>query len=69
MEEPSIGSSSGASKGDIIVALKFAPAPTADGASGRSGRRVRGILMVLIKEAKHLSVPKGSANVDPFCKW
>ena len=63
-------------RGEIIVALKFVPGPSA--ASGPSSssssssdprRKVRGILMVLLKEAKNLAPAKGSANADPFCKW
>lgn len=69
-------------RGEIIVAMKFVPPPSAatasksartgSGGSGgsSSSRRARGMLMVLIKEAKNL-VPatKVQSNADPFCKW
>jgi synaptotagmin-like protein len=50
------------SRGDIIVALKYIPADTL-----RSKKR-KGMLMILIKEAKNLPVPKGTTLPDPFCK-
>jgi len=53
------------SKGDIIVALKYVPGET-NGA--RKSSRKRGTLMILIKEAKNLPVPKGTTLPDPYCK-
>lgn len=60
----------GAYRGEIIIALKFVPS-TSDlkSKSSRQVRKTRGMLMVLIKEAKNLVPLKGSANTDPFCKW
>ncbi len=71
-------SSGGSYRGEIVVALKFVPPPSAGkhrsgsnpGGGSSSSRRARGMLMVLIKEAKNL-VPaaRGAATADPFCKW
>jgi len=52
------------SKGDIIVALKYVPG---DPAYGRNKRK-KGTLMILLKEAKNLPVPKGTTLPDPYCK-
>ena len=54
------------SKGDIIVALKYVPG---DAASSRKNSRKKGTLMILLKEAKNLPVPKGTTLPDPYCKW
>lgn len=52
------------SKGDIIVALKYVPSE----ASPKHSKKKRGTLMILIKEAKNLPVPKGTTLPDPYCK-
>merc|ERR1712025_1320133 len=44
------------SRGDIIVALKYVPSESI----GRHGINKKGTLMILIKEAKNLPVPKGT---------
>ena len=53
------------SKGDIIVALKYVPSE----ASNKHSKKKKGTLMILIKEAKNLPVPKGTTLPDPYCKW
>lgn len=60
--EPPEDESQSNSKGDIIVALKYIPAD-----NSRTKKR-KGMLMILIKEAKNLPVPKGTTLPDPFCK-
>merc|ERR1719420_2238340 len=54
------------SRGDIIVALKYVPSES----SGRHGinKKKKGMLMILVKEAKNLPVPKGTQLPDPYCK-
>lgn len=52
------------SKGDIIVALKYVPSE----ASPKHSKKKKGTLMILIKEAKNLPVPKGTTLPDPYCK-
>jgi len=52
-------------RGDVIVALKYTPP---DGSLGRKGRKQRGRLHVLIKEAKNLAPVRASGSADPFCK-
>ena len=54
------------SRGDIIVALKYVPS---DCSPSKSSKRRKGTLMILIKEAKNLPVPKGTTLPDPYCKW
>ena len=75
---PLTSSANSGYRGEIIVALKFVPPPkvrssTSDSTtagSHSSNRRARGMLMVLVKEAKNLvPVARGAANADPFCKW
>ena len=74
---PLTSSANSGYRGEIIVALKFVPPPkvrssTSDSttASHSGNRRARGMLMVLVKEAKNLvPVARGAANADPFCKW
>lgn len=60
-------------RGDIIIALKFVPPPSSSlptaKSQSRSNRKAKGMLMVLVKEAKNLVPAKGSTNTDPFCKW
>ena len=59
-------------RGDVIIALKFVPPPTTDSKRSeatRSNRKAKGMLMVLVKEAKNLVPAKGSTTADPFCKW
>ena len=52
------------SRGDLILALKYVPAE-----QGRKDRRKKGgTLMLLVKEAKNLPVPK-HVLPDPYCKW
>ena len=63
--EPPEDESVSHSKGDIIVALKYVPG---DASSGRKSSRKKGTLMILIKEAKNLPVPKGTTLPDPYCK-
>ncbi|XP_057663088.1 uncharacterized protein LOC130898064 isoform X6 [Diorhabda carinulata] len=52
-------------KGDIIVCLKFVPP---DMTIQKKGKRSRGALHVLIKEAKSLTAVKANGTSDPFCK-
>ena len=63
----------GSYRGEIIVALKFAPAQTRSSSSSSAAktnpRKAKGTILVLIKEAKNLVPAKGSSNTDPFCKW
>ena len=77
---PLTSSANSGYRGEIIVALKFVPPPkvrssTSDsaataGSHSSNNRRARGMLMVLVKEAKNLvPVARGAANADPFCKW
>ena len=71
---PLTSSANSGYRGEIIVALKFVPPPkvrpTSDTTTHSSNRRARGMLMVLVKEAKNLvPVARGAANADPFCKW
>lgn len=54
-----------ANKGDIIVCLKFVPP---DMSLHKKGKRSRGALHVLIKEAKSLTAVKANGTSDPFCK-
>lgn len=82
-EAPSdeMSSSSSHYRGEIIVAMKFVTNPSLDGSSSsamvgsgsmvakKNQRKAKGMLMVLIKEAKNLVPAKGSSNTDPFCKW
>ena len=78
-QPPLTSSANSGYRGEIIVALKFVPPPkvrsstvdsTATAGSHSSNRRARGMLMVLVKEAKNLvPVARGAANADPFCKW
>ena len=53
------------------MALKFAPAQVRPSSSTSkvNPRKVKGTILVLIKEAKNLVPAKGSSNTDPFCKW
>jgi len=53
------------SKGDIIVALKYVPG---EASGARKSSRKKGTLMILVKEAKNLPVPKGTTLPDPYCK-
>ena len=53
-------------RGELIVAMKFVPPP---GESRRGNRKAKGMLMVLVKEAKNLVPSKGAGNADAFCKW
>ena len=80
---PLTSSANSGYRGEIIVALKFVPPPkpppvrsadpaasSSSSSSSYSSRRARGMLMVLVKEAKNLvPVARGAANADPFCKW
>ena len=72
---PLTSSANSGYRGEIIVALKFVPPPkvrssTSDTTTHSSTRRARGMLMVLVKEAKNLvPVARGATNADPFCKW
>ena len=76
---PLTSSANSGYRGEIIVALKFVPPPkprspstagTPSSSSSYSSRKARGMLMVLVKEAKNLvPVARGAANADPFCKW
>ncbi|XP_064212503.1 uncharacterized protein LOC664073 isoform X2 [Tribolium castaneum] len=52
-------------KGDIIVCLKFVPP---DMTVHKKGKRSRGTLHVLVKEAKCLTAVKANGTSDPFCK-
>uniref|UniRef100_A0A6P7H1C2 Synaptotagmin-like protein 5 n=1 Tax=Diabrotica virgifera virgifera TaxID=50390 RepID=A0A6P7H1C2_DIAVI len=52
-------------KGDIIVCLKFIPP---DMTVQKKGKRSRGALHVLVKEAKSLTAVKANGTSDPFCK-
>lgn len=52
-------------KGDILVGLKFVPP---DMTVIKKGKRSRGALHVLIKEAKALTAVKANGTSDPFCK-
>nr|XP_023023057.1 uncharacterized protein LOC111511278 [Leptinotarsa decemlineata] len=52
-------------KGDIIVCLKFVPP---DMSVQKKGKRSRGALHVLVKEAKSLAAVKANGTSDPFCK-
>ncbi|XP_076257661.1 bitesize isoform X3 [Rhynchophorus ferrugineus] len=52
-------------KGDIIVCLKFVPP---DMTVHKKGKRSRGSLHVLVKEAKALTAFKTNGTSDPFCK-
>ncbi|KAJ3667174.1 hypothetical protein Zmor_002574 [Zophobas morio] len=52
-------------KGDIIVCLKFVPP---DMTVHKKGKRSRGMLHVLVKEAKCLTAVKANGSSDPFCK-
>merc|ERR1719189_2110214 len=52
------------SKGDVIVALKYVPGEARE----RKSSRKKGTLMILLKEAKNLPVPKGTTLPDPYCK-
>ncbi|XP_071747150.1 uncharacterized protein [Lepeophtheirus salmonis] len=51
-------------RGELIVALKFVPSSEIRGKVSK----VKGHLQILIKEGKNLVPPKGSNNIDPFCK-
>ena len=53
------------SRGDVIVALKYVPGEARE----RKSSRKKGTLMILLKEAKNLPVPKGTTLPDPYCKW
>ncbi|KRT84734.1 C2 domain containing protein [Oryctes borbonicus] len=53
-------------KGDILVGLKFVPPDMTD--RHKKGKRSRGALHVLIKEAKSLTAVKANGTSDPFCK-
>lgn len=53
-------------RGDVIVALKYTPP---DGSLGRKGRKTRGRLHVMVKEAKNLAPVRSNGSADPFCKW
>lgn len=55
----------GSQCGDVVVALKYAPPE--DG-PGRRGRVTRGVLHVMVKEAKHLQAVRSNGSADPFCK-
>ncbi|XP_050297159.1 uncharacterized protein LOC126736703 isoform X2 [Anthonomus grandis grandis] len=52
-------------KGDIIVCLKFVPP---DMTVHKKGKRSRGSLHILVKEAKALTAVKANGTSDPFCK-
>ncbi|XP_022919402.2 uncharacterized protein [Onthophagus taurus] len=52
-------------KGDILVGLKFVPP---DMTIVKKGKRSRGALHVLVKEAKSLTAIKANGTSDPFCK-
>lgn len=52
-------------KGDIVVGLKFVPP---DMTVQKKGKRSRGALHVLVKEAKNLTAVKANGTSDPFCK-
>lgn len=52
-------------KGDILVGLKFVPP---DMTVHKKGKRSRGALHVLVKEAKSLTGVKANGTSDPFCK-
>lgn len=52
-------------KGDILVGLKFVPP---DMTQHKKGKRSRGALHVLVKEAKSLTAVKANGTSDPFCK-
>ncbi|XP_066246209.1 uncharacterized protein [Euwallacea similis] len=52
-------------KGDIIVCLKFVPP---DMTVHKKGKKSRGALHILVKEAKALSAVKANGTSDPFCK-
>ncbi|CAG9857439.1 unnamed protein product [Phyllotreta striolata] len=52
-------------RGDVIVCLKFVPP---DMTLPKKGKRSRGALHVLVKEAKALSAVKANGTSDPFCK-
>ncbi|XP_060527317.1 uncharacterized protein LOC132702588 isoform X2 [Cylas formicarius] len=52
-------------KGDVIVCLKFVPP---DMTAPKKGKRSRGALHVLVKEAKGLTAIKANGTSDPFCK-
>ncbi|CAH1134883.1 unnamed protein product [Ceutorhynchus assimilis] len=52
-------------KGDIIVCLKFVPP---DMTVHKKGKRSRGSLHILVKEAKSLTAVKANGSSDPFCK-
>lgn len=54
------------SRGDIIVALKYVPSESSGKHTINKNRR--GTLMILVKEAKNLPVPKGTQLPDPYCK-
>ncbi|KAL1513820.1 hypothetical protein ABEB36_003173 [Hypothenemus hampei] len=52
-------------KGDIIVCLKFVPP---DMTVHKKGKKSRGALHILVKEAKALCAIKANGTSDPFCK-
>jgi len=52
-------------KGDILVGLKFVPP---DMSVVKKGKRSRGALHVLVKEAKNLTAVKANGSSDPFVK-
>ncbi|GLH10864.1 Protein kinase C, brain isozyme [Gryllus bimaculatus] len=52
-------------KGDVIIGLKFVPP---DVTVMKKGKRSRGALHVLVKEAKNLVAVKANGSSDPFCK-
>ncbi|CAH1155023.1 unnamed protein product [Phaedon cochleariae] len=52
-------------KGDVLVCLKFVPP---DMTVQKKGKRSRGALHVLVKEAKSLTPVKAHGTSDPFCK-
>lgn len=51
------------SRGELIVGLKFVPPENSSG-----GKKTKGCLQVLVKEAKNLAAVKSNGTSDPFCK-
>lgn len=68
---------SGGARGELYVAMKFVP-PDVGGSTtslssvglggSRRGRRSKGGLYVLIKEAKSLQFVRQNGTADPICK-
>lgn len=53
-------------KGDLVLSLKFV---SPDVTTQKKGRRSKGSLHVLVKEARNLMATSANGTSDPFCKW